>query len=86
MTLGLKFLLWKNIDFWFKKNSIQTTICNWNKCILVCKGACIKVQYKHYNEKKKQTRGRGSVKDTEFSVNTIRTLWVELLALPSSSK
>ena len=42
------------------------------------KGACIKrmVVVRNYsiNTGKKEARGRGRVKDTEFSVNTIRTL------------
>ena len=40
---------------------------------------CVKVLVSRYStntimKKNKQTRGRVSVKDTEFSVNTIRTL------------
>ena len=33
----------------------------------------------------KYKRGRGRVKDIEFSINIIRTLWVALLALPTSN-
>ena len=46
MTVGLKFLLWKNRNFWFQKKSIQ--ICIFNCNVLFCetvamgKGACIK--------------------------------------------
>ena len=45
MTLGLKFLLCKNINFWFQKNSIQICIFNCNNVFLwdcMGKGACIK--------------------------------------------
>ena len=46
MTLGLNFLLWKNINFWFQKNSIQICIFNCNNMFLrdccMGKGACIK--------------------------------------------
>ena len=42
------------------------------------KGACIKrmvaVRNHSTNTGKKQTRGSGRIKDTELSVNTIRTL------------
>ena len=47
-------------------------------CETMSKGACIKrmVAVINYstNTGKKQARGKGRVKDTEFSVNTIRTL------------
>ena len=54
-------------------------------------GACIKrmIAVRNYStntimEKMKQGEG-GRVKDTEFSVNIIRTRWVALLALPTSN-
>ena len=50
-------------------------------CETMSKGACIKrmvVAVRNYSTnttmEKKQTSGRGAVKDTEFSVNTIRTI------------
>ena len=76
MTLGLKFLLRtnRNFYFWFQKNSIHICIFNCNKCILVRlgKGACIKNvgEVRNYStntimEKNKQGGGEG--KDMEFS-------------------
>ena len=75
MTLGLKFLLRtnRNFYFWFQKNSIHICIFNCNKCILVRlgKGACIKNvgEVRNYStntimEKNKQV---GEGKDMEFS-------------------
>ena len=49
-------------------------------CGTMSKGACIKrmVAVRNYSTntimEKKQTLGRGRVKDTKFSINTIRTL------------
>ena len=54
----IKFLLWKNVNFWFQKNSIQICIFSCNKCIFWgCGWSCLyhkdscrhKLQYKHYN-------------------------------------
>ena len=78
MTLGWKFLVWKNRNVSFQKISFQICIFNCNKCILVRlygKGACIKKNgvVKNYNtnpimEKKNKQRGRGGgVKDMEYS-------------------
>ena len=78
MTLGLKFLLWKNRNFWFQKNSIQICIFNCNNVFLwdcMGKGAFIKrmdgcsqkLQYTNtIMEKNKQGEG-GRFKDNEFS-------------------
>ena len=93
MTLRLKFLLWKNINFWFKKTPFRYvfSIAIMYYCETMIKGACIKkmvavkLQYKHYNGKKNKQGEGGGLKDTEFGVNTIRTLWVALLALPTSN-
>ena len=55
------------------------------------KGACIKrmAAIRNYSTntivEKKQGRGRERVKDTEFSVNIIRTLLLLLFALPTSN-
>ena len=78
LTLGLKFLLWKNRNFWFEKNSIQTCIFNCNNVFLwdsMGKDAFIKkmVAARNYSTntimgKKKETEGEGSrVKDNKFS-------------------
>ena len=76
MTLGLKFLLWKNINFWFQKKSIQMCIFICNNVFLwdcVGKGACIKtmIAVRNYSTntimEKKQTEGEGERgKDKEF--------------------
>ena len=77
MTLGWKFLVWKNRNVSFQKISFQICIFNCNKCILVRlygKGADIKrmVAVRNYStntimEKNKQ-RGKGrGIKDLEFS-------------------
>ena len=69
MTLGLKFLLWKNRNFLFQENSIQTyiLICN-NVFLWDCmgKGACVKrmVAVRNYStntviEKNKWGKGEG---------------------------
>ena len=79
MTLGLKFLLWKNRNFWFQKNSIQICIFNCNNVIscetvwvkvLLSKGWMVSVRNYSTNTimEKKQTDGEGGrVKDNEFS-------------------
>ena len=72
MTLGLKFLLWKNINVWFQNNCRYVfSIAIMYSCETVGRGACIKrmVAVRNYSTntiiEKKQTEGRVGV--MEFS-------------------
>ena len=72
MTLGLKFLLWKNKNIWFQNNCRYVfSIAIMYSCETVGRGACIKrmVAVRNYSTntiiEKKQTEGRVGV--MEFS-------------------
>ena len=71
MTLGLKFLFWKNRNFWSQKTTFRyLCIFNCNKCILVRLWVKVLVSQvwmqsevtiqKQYNNGKKKQRGTGS--------------------------
>ena len=81
MTLGWKFLVWKNRNVSFQKISFQICIFNCNKCILVRlygKGACIKRNgvVKNYNTnpimENKTNRGGGEGELRIWNILSIR--------------